>query len=119
MRDHIYKKQCHKLPTSVIHGLSPLVGIQDVTAPCRTGEAKQLGVSQCIIIACLQKLSMKLAIVRKKSPPAKTARDKRIAYFGKALLRYGYFWGGGPTARPPPKMRHVHRVIMSAHTGKS
>ena len=43
-----------------------------------------------------------LAIVRKKSPPAKTARDKRIAYFGKALLRYGYF-GGGQLPVPHPK----------------
>src|SRR5271156_5937522 len=40
-----------------------------VTAPCRTGEARQLGVSQCIIIACLQKLSMKLAIVRSHHLP--------------------------------------------------
>src|SRR5271154_5205269 len=31
-----------------------------VTASCRAGEVKQSGVSQCIIIACLQKLSMKL-----------------------------------------------------------
>src|SRR5271156_339491 len=45
-----------------------------VTASCRTGEAKQSGVSQCIIIACLQKLSMKL-FGAKESLPAKTARD--------------------------------------------
>ena len=35
MRDHIYKKQCHKLPTSVIRDLSPLVGIQDSDARVR------------------------------------------------------------------------------------
>jgi len=35
MRDHIYKKQCHKLPTSVICDLSPLVGIQDSDARVR------------------------------------------------------------------------------------
>ena len=32
MRDHIYKKQCHKLPTSVIRDL---VGIQDCDARVR------------------------------------------------------------------------------------
>src|SRR5271155_1479272 len=72
--------------------------IEAVTVPYRTGEARQWGVSQCIIIACLQKLSMKLAIVQKKSPPAKTSRDKRLAYFSKALLRYG----GGQLPVPHP-----------------